>query len=516
MEQDINKLRKMVINPATGEKIDEIEETPIEGADLLYEKARASFLTWGKASINERLEFLRQLRLYMVGHLDEIADMIAKSTGKVAVEALTAEILTVLDAISHTEKHAPDILERKRVSTPLFLFGKKSYIEYKPRGVILIISPWNYPFQLAMIPVISAIAAGNTVILKPSEITPLVGKLIEDLFQKTGFPQDVVQVAHGGKELGAALVQRKPDYIFFTGSVRTGKIIQTEAAKHLIPTTLELGGKDPMIVFNDAPLERAVNGALWGAFTNSGQVCMSIERLYVQKEIYPDFVRKLKEGVNQLRISEDSDGDIGSMTFSGQVDIVKEHVENALADGAKLLTGQTPEQWNRGKGFYIPPMVMVDAKQEMQVVQEESFGPILPVIPFETEEEAIRLANDSAYGLHASIWSSDLKKAKRVASNLIAGNIAINDVIIPVANSNLPFGGTKQSGIGRYHGETGLLTLSHQTSVMLDYGIRKSEVNWYPYQGKYPLFADLIRYYFGRRINWIGFLKSFIGLIKKS
>lgn len=505
-----------VVNPATGEKIGSVDETALERVDELYSHARSAFNNWSGTSVNERIEYLRKLRIYIVDHLDEIAKVISDDTGKLPIEALTADILTVLDSIKHTEKNANKILNKKKVPTPILLLGKKSYIEFKPRGVILIISPWNYPFQLAMVPIISALAAGNTVILKPSEVTPLVGKMIEDLFAQIGFPNGVVQVAHGGKELGAALVKGKPDYIFFTGSVRTGKIIQTEAAKELIPTTLELGGKDPMIVFADAPIERAVRGALWGAFTNSGQVCMSVERLYVERNIYKEFMLKLQEEALKLHSGTSESDDIGSMTFNNQVDIVKEHVEDALANDAKLLTGNQPSKWDTSKGLFLSPMIVVDVKQDAKIIQEESFGPVLPVIPFDLEEEAIQLANDSNYGLNASVFSSDINRAKKVASKLVSGNVVINDVIISVANPYLPFGGAKNSGIGYYHADIGLQTFCLQSSVVVDRGYKKTEVNWYPYKGKYPLFKDLMKSYFGKNLNWFGFLNSYIQLLRKS
>lgn len=505
-----------VVNPATGEKIGFVEETPLNQVGELYGQAKSAFISWGKTSVDERINYLKKLRFYIVNHLDEIARIISDDTGKLPIEALTADILTVLESIKHTEKNAKKILCKRRVPTPILLLGKKSYIEFKPRGVILIISPWNYPFQLAMVPLISALAAGNTVILKPSEVTPMVGKLIADLFDKAGFPKGVVQVGHGGKELGAALVKCKPDYIFFTGSVRTGMIIQAEAAKNLIPTTLELGGKDPMIVFADAPIDRAVRGALWGAFTNSGQVCMSVERLYVERKIYKEFMLKLQEETLKLHTGTNENDDIGSMTFSNQVDIVKEQVEDALANGAQLLTGSPPSKWTTSKGLFLSPMIVTDVDQKSMIVQEESFGPVLPVIPFDTEDEAVQLANDSSYGLNASIFSKDIERAKRVASKLVSGNVVINDVIISVANPYLPFGGAKNSGIGYYHADVGLQSFCQQSSVVVDRGNKKAEVNWYPYKGKYPLFKALMKGYFGPNVNWFLFLSSYLKLLKKS
>lgn len=501
-----------VFAPATGEPIGGLDPTPLDQVCAIYTRGREAFPAWAGLPIDQRLSHLRRLRLLMVEQMEQITTVVAESAGKTKVEAITADIMPVLDAIAHMERHAPKVLVRQKHPTPIVLVGKRSYVEYIPRGIVLVISPWNFPLQLAMIPMLSALAAGNTVVLKPSEVTPMVGRLIEDLFRQAGFPPAVVQVAHGGRELGAALTAGKPDYIFFTGSVRTGKVIATQAAKDLIPTTLELGGKDPMIVFADANLERAVQGAMWGAFTNSGQVCMSVERLYVERPLYERFVVRLVEEVKRLRQGVDLDDDIGSMTFPGQLDVIREHLEDALARGARLLTGAKPSEWEHGKGLFVPPTVLVDVSQEMMIMQEETFGPLLPIIPFDSEDEAIHLANDSRFGLNASVWSSDIAKAERVASRLVAGAVVINHVIITNANHHLPFGGAKESGWGRYHGEIGLRSFCHEKSVMVDRGRQTTELPWYPYRGKYELLYSLFQSYYSARRDLPKFLLSFLRL----
>ncbi|MCL6572413.1 MAG: aldehyde dehydrogenase family protein [Bacillus sp. (in: Bacteria)] len=512
MEAVQEKLK--VIAPATGEQIGEIAETPLKEVNIFYQKGRTAFHQWSTLPVTKRLNFLKKLKEIMVDHMEELAKIVADDTGKVLTDALVADIMPILDGIDHICKHGEKILNRQKVKTPLLLIGKKSFIEYMPRGVVLIISPWNYPLQLAMVPMISALAAGNTVILKPSEVTPLVGKCIEDLFAKAGFPEGVVQVAHGGKKVGAAFTNGKPDYIFFTGSVRTGKIIQEVAARDLIPTTLELGGNDPMIVFADAHLERAAKGAAWAAFTNSGQVCMSAERLYVEKKVYPMFLALLKNEILGLKQGSTPDADVGSMTFPEQIDIVKEQLNDALSKGAWLETGLPPEQWE--KGMFLPLILVTNVNQQMKLLQEESFGPILPVIPFDSEEEAISLANDTVYGLNASVWTKDIKKARRIASRLVTGAVVINDAIISIANHGLPFGGTKQSGIGRYHGDTGLRIFCHEKAIIEDSGWKKSEIHWYPYNGKFPLFLQLFKSYFKTNRNWVQFAKNYLLLLKKS
>ncbi|MFE3973759.1 MULTISPECIES: aldehyde dehydrogenase family protein [unclassified Peribacillus] len=505
-----------VYSPATGEKIAEFVPTPLTSIPDIYKKSRYAFQAWSSLPIKERLLYLKRLRLLMVEKMDEIAEVISKDTGKVKIEALVADIMPTIDAIKHIEKHAVKALSGQRVSTPLMLIGKKSYVHFMPRGTVLVISPWNYPLQLSMVPILNALAAGNTVIAKPSEVTPLVGLCIDNLFHEAGFPVGTIQFAHGGKELGAALTEQKPDYIFFTGSVRTGKMIGEVAAKQLIPTTLELGGKDPMIVLCDANLERAVNGALWGAFTNSGQVCMSVERVYVERSVYKEFLTMLKEKAKSMRQGIQLNDDIGSMTFPAQVDIVAGHLEDALNKGAILETGTSPKEWRTGQTHFIPPTILSNVDHSMKIMKEETFGPVLPVVPFDTEEQVIALANESEYGLNSSVWTMDREKASRIASQLVTGAVTINDVLITVANHHLPFGGAKQSGIGRYHGEHGLKIFCHEKAIMIDKGKKNTEIQWYPYDGKYPRFLSLFQNYFSGKPNWIRFGKEYLQLIKLS
>ncbi len=505
-----------MINPATGETIGEIPATPLEETDEIMRRARKAFTNWQTQPLATRLHVLRRLRHYLIDHLDEAIALIAEDTGKPKVEAITADILTVVDMIRYLEKNATKSLRTRKVKTPLTLIGKKSYVTYQPRGVVLVISPWNYPFQLAMIPVLNALAAGNSVILKPSEVTPRVGEWMAHLFRACRFPDDVVQVAHGGGALGAELVAAGPDYIFFTGSVATGKRIQQEAAKRLIPTTLELGGKDPMIVFRDAPIERAVQGAIWGAFTHSGQVCMSVERLYVERPLYVDFLHALKAELDRLRQADDADSDLGAMTSPSQRHIVHTHIRDAISKGATVAWGSEPEQWPERRGLQLPPTVLTDVTEEMDIAHEETFGPVLSVLPFDDEAEAIQLANDSSFGLNASVWSRDLSKAKRVAAALVSGNVVINDVIVSVANPYLPFGGSKESGIGRYHADVGLKAFCHEKSLLVDPGKKKTEVNWFPYRGKLPLFRTLVASLYGKKRSPLRFVSSYLQLLKRA
>lgn len=504
-----------VYSPSTKQHLGTMKETTSEQIAVMYDEARQAFEMWRKLTVGERMSYVEKLRDVLLSELEKVTDVISSSNGKVKVDALVADIMPVLDFITFLKKDAAAILKRQKAKTPIVFFGKQSYVDYMPRGIVAVISPWNYPFQLTMVPVLSALIGGNTVVAKPSEITPFVGAYMEELFERAGFPKGVIQFAHGGKDAGAAIIEHRPNYIFFTGSVATGKIIAAEAAKHLIPVTLELGGKDPMIVCHDANIERAAKGAVWGAFTNSGQVCMSVERLYVDERVFEPFLTAVKREVALLKQGVDVRDDIGSMTFEKQVSIVKEHVQDALNKGAVLETGKAPDTWT-DETMFIEPMVLTSVTDHMKLIQEESFGPILPIIPFRDEKEAIAKANASIYGLNASVWSSDRDRAERIASELVSGAVIINDVLISVANHHLPFGGAKQSGIGSYHGEQGLRMFCYEKAVMKDPGKKRSELQWYPYEGKYEDFKSLIQSFYGQSKNYPTFLKSFLHLLKKS
>lgn len=484
-------------------------------AQAAFARGRLAFPQWSGLTVKERLQYVRRLRLLIAQRNHEVASVISAATGKPTVEALSTEILVVLEAMRYLEKTAAPTLATRKVGTPLVLFGKKSYVQFKPRGVVLVISPWNVPFQLSMIPVLEALVAGNCVILKPSEVVPAVGELIGRLFGDAGFPEGTVQVVQGDGKTGGLLVEQGPDFIHFTGSVPTGRRIQQVAAERLIPTTLELGGKDPMIVFADANLKRAVHGALWGALCNSGQICMSVERIYVQRPVYDTFVRILAQEMLTLRQSSSADGDIGRMTVPNQVRIVKSHVSQALEDGAQLVSGNRPDEW-RDEDMTIKPVLLLNVKQSMAVMQEETFGPVLPVVPFSTEAEAVQLAGETRFGLSCSVWTQDLTKARRVVECLAVGGATINDVIMAVANPYLPYGGVKEGGIGRYHGEEGLKSFSVETSVVVDSGKREREVNWFPYANKEPYFSLLIANWYGERRKLLGFGRAFLKLLSIS
>lgn len=460
-------------------------------------RARAGGAALSQIPLAERLRLLDALRVVILRRREEIVGRVQQDTGKSRSDALISEIFGVLDNLDWLIHHAPKALADRKEHTPIALMGKRSETWYQPLGTVLVISPWNYPFYQAIVPIACALATGNTVVYKPSEHTPLTG-LVEDLLAEAQIPAGWVQVVYGDGAVGAALVAERPDKIFFTGSTRTGRRIMAQAAEQLIPVELELGGKDAMIVFADANLSRAAAGAAWGALTTTGQSCTSVERLYVQRPVYDAFRDELVRQVQRLvqRIDDDGESDLGAMTTDFQVRIVAEQVADAKARGAAVLTGA---DWD-GASRLIPPMVIDRVSPDMQIAREETFGPLIPLIPFDSEAEAVDLANDSEYGLTASVWSKDQARAKRVARALAVGGVSINNVMATEANPALPFGGTKQSGFGRYKGEHGLHAFCNVKSVLIDKDSKKIEANWYPYTAeKYRLFNGLIDALFGTR-----------------
>lgn len=486
--------------PRTGRALyAEPEATPDQIAEA-YVRARKAQAILAKMSVRERLAEAAKLKRYIVENKELIARRIAEETGKCESDALAIEVFPALDIIDYYQKTAVRALADERASTPLILFGKRSRIYYEPLGTVLIISPWNYPFHLSFVPAISAIIAGNAVILKPSQYTPLRG-IIEDMVEKSGFLADAFQVVYATRRTAQPLIDARPDKIMFTGSVAAGKAVMRQAAELLIPVELELGGKDPMLVFDDVDLGRTVNGALWGAFVNCGQTCTSIERIYVQDTIYDKFVGAMVEKVKKLRIPTDTkseyDGgqlDIGCMTTEAQIETVERQLAEAVAQGATILTGGSRVPGTR----IFPPTIVTNCNHSMSIVKDETFGPVVAVMKFKTEEEAIRLANDSTFALSASVWSRDLVRAQRVARGIYTGNVSINSALATQGNSALPYGGLKDSGFGRYRGRFGLHAFSNIKSVLIDKQKGDPEMYWYPYSPqKFRLLSQLLDALYG-------------------
>jgi len=486
------------VNPATGERIRTYETATDQQISDTFSKARKASHQWKDLSIEKRCSYLKEFRKVIVGRKDEIVEAIKLDTGKPDVEALMSDVLATLTMIKYYEDNAEKILKTEKRKTPTEYPKNGSYVDYIPMGVVAIISPWNYPFQLSVVPTITALAAGNTVVLKPSEITPITGEKIEEFFSKAGFPEGVFQSLQGGGKVGEKMIEEKPDKVFFTGGVETGKKVMEKASDHLIPIELELGGNDAMIVFEDSDLDRAVKGAVYGSLANAGQLCVAVERIYVQESIEEEFTQKILEEIEKIDIGIERDVEMGPMILERQIDVVKNHVEDALEKGADLLTEVRKED------NFLHPIVLSQVTHNMKIMQEETFGPTIPIMSFNDEEEAIELANDTQYGLNASVWTKNKRKAKRVVSQLETGNCYVNDAVKNIGSPYLPFGGVKNSGIGRYHGPEGLKSFTETRSVMINKN-EGNELNWFPYdQELYDDIRDLIDAKHGD----VGFLKK--------
>lgn len=487
---------------------DHPDESDVAAIFARARKSQPGILSW---AVNKRLEFIARLKAVIVARQAHILDRIQAETGKSRTDALTAEIFGTLDHLDYLQKNARKVLADRKVPTPLALMGKQSKIYFEPLGTALIISPWNYPFYQAIVPITLSFVTGNATIYKPSSATPLKG-LVEELLAEAGFDPAWVQVVYGpGSELGARLIDQRPDKIFFIGSQRAGRRIMARAAQHLIPVELEMGGKDPMIVFEDANLERAAAGAVWGAFTNTGQSCTSVEKLFIQESIYDDFKAILVRETLKLTRGTDKDGglDIGPMTTRAQVKVIAGQIADAREKGAALLTGA---DWD-GVSADIPPILVENSKPQMLLNGEETFGPVLPIFAFTDEAEAIRLANSDEFGLSASVWSADGRRADRVARAIVTGNVSINNVMLTEGNHALPFGGAKKSGIGRYKGKFGFYCFANIKSILVDKNSAKMEANWFPYTPrKFRLFTDLTTHIYSPGL-W-SFIKAAVSGLK--
>ncbi len=451
--------------------VPDLDETAVRAA---VARARAVAGTWATLTYAERTRHLLGVRDRLLDRAEEIVEVICAETGKQRAEAVTTELMAVCETIGWYAKNGERVLAPQPVNAGV-MAHKKAWKRFEPMGVIGVISPWNYPFTLSMTPVITALFAGNAVVLKPSEVTPTVGLAIGELFEDDDWG-DLVQVVTGGGATGEALVRSGVDKVVFTGSVRTGKRVMSAAADTLTPVLLELGGKDPMIVCADADLDRAAKGAVWGAFQNSGQTCMSVERVYVDESVKDEFVERVV--LETARIRQDADGgDIGSMTFGPQLDIVERHLADAVDKGAKVLVGGARRDQ---PGLWFEPTVVVDVDHSMQLMTEETFGPVLPIMGVPDADEALRLANDSVYGLNSSVWTEDEQLGTSLANRLQAGNVCINDCIVSYAVAGLPFGGVKESGIGRVHGAEGLREFSNVKSVLSSRVGLPRELWWFP------------------------------------
>jgi acyl-CoA reductase-like NAD-dependent aldehyde dehydrogenase len=490
-----------VENPATGEVIARVPDTTAEQVAELARAARAAQPAWEALGFEGRARILRRAQKWLVDNSERVIETIVSETGKAYEDALIAEVMYAANAFGFWAKHAPSYLADQRIksASPL-LKGKRMVLRYRPLGLVGVIGPWNYPLTNSFGDAIPALAAGNTVILKPSEVTPLTSLLMADALRECGLPDGVFAVATGAGATGAALVDAV-DMIMFTGSTATGKKVMARAAETLTPVSLELGGKDPMVVLADADVERAANAAVYYAMLNGGQTCVSVERVYVEAPVYDEFVAKVTEKARALR-NDRSTGpgtaDVGSMTFPPQVDIVERHVRDAVDKGARVVVGGERGHDGQG-GYWFEPTVLVDVDHTMQCMREETFGPTLPIMKVADAEEAIRLANDSPYGLGGAVFSKDVARGEAVARRIEAGAVCVNDSNVNYTALELPMGGAKASGLGSRHGADGIRKYTQQQALLISRLHPKRDLHMYPYSARMTgVLGKLVRVLYGR------------------
>lgn len=470
-----------VASPAGGAPFARVSLLSAPEAGAAVEAARRAFPAWSAQPFPARARLLDRARALLAEEADAVADLLSREQGKPAGEAHAAEIFPALEALKHLAAHGEDALRETEVlPQTLLLAHKECRLMAVPYGVVLVITPWNYPFSIPLICAATALAAGNTVVLKPAPATTLAGLRVGDLFRRAGLPPGVLNVAATDDAVAGALVQdARVGKIVFTGSVATGKRIMAAAAANLTPVVLELGGKDPAVVCADADLDQAADGIVWGAFMNAGQTCASVERVYVEASVADAFVEKVVARTRALRVGDPARGetDVGPLTLERQRALVEEHVADAVARGAVVRTGGARPD---GEGFFYPPTVLTNVDHGMRVMREETFGPVLPIMAVPDLGEAIRLANDSDYGLTASGWTRSPETARRLQAELQAGVVSVNDCVSSFGEPTAPWGGVKASGVGRTHGLAGLREMVQVKYVSRDTA-RGPKLWWYPY-----------------------------------
>jgi aldehyde dehydrogenase (NAD+) len=443
------KLTKLEVrNPSTNELLATLPVHKAEDVNAAVVRARRAFEVWAALSFGERRAHLLDYRREIVRRMDDFLNIVQRENGKPKND-VASELLLVTSHLTHAANRAEHVFRSRRVSSGM-LPTFRSTVSYHPLGVIGVIGPWNYPLFTPMGSIAYALAAGNAVVFKPSEYTPLSGKLLVECAQAAIPVPDLVQLITGYGETGSALARAKVDKLAFTGSPATGRRVMAAAAENLTPVLMELGGKDAMIVAADADVKRAASAAVFGAFTNSGQACISIERVYVADSVYQPFVDEVVALARSIRVGTGEDAHYGAMTMEKQIDIVREHLKDALDKGAKALIGGLDSI----KGRFIDPVVLVDVTPDMKVMSEETFGPILPIARVSTGDEAVRLANEGKYGLGSSVFAK--KDGQRLAAAVRSGMTSINSVIAFAGIPALPFGGVGDSGFGRIHGDEGM------------------------------------------------------------
>ena len=469
-------------NPATGDLVGTVETiTPDDVQGVVDEVAEVQPF-WGQLMPDDRGRYLREAADVLLDELDELAELLTREQGKPRVESYTMELLPTVDLLHWCADNGPEILADERIPFPqLFLKTKRSFFSYEPIGVVGVIAPWNYPWSIPFGEVAIALMSGNGVVLKPASLTPLIGERIQKTFERAGLPEGLVRTVHGGGAIGAALCESSVGKIFFTGSVEVGRGVGETCGRLLKGSVLELGGKDPQIVCADADLANAVSGAVWGGFANAGQTCSGIERTYVVEEVADRFLEGVVRETERLTVGDPLEWttEIGPMVSPEQADLVTELVDDALAAGAERLAGG-PREVEGYPGRFIAPTVLAGVEPEMRIMREEIFGPVLPITVVADEAEALHLANDSNFGLGASVWTTDRQKGERMARQIESGMVWINDHSFSHGACQCAWGGVKESGVGRSHSKFGFYECVDVKTVVWEPGLTR-DLWWQPY-----------------------------------
>lgn len=469
-----------VKNPATGA---EIGTVPIETPAAVHakmERVRAAAQRWAAVSVEARCEKIARAAAIAGARVDALAESLSAENGKPRVEAAFLDVGSGLAVMNYFAKNGPRILKPKPLRLAIARH-RRSYLAYQPRGVVGVITPWNFPFFMPASDVSMSLVAGNGVLLKPSERTPLSALALKACLDEAGIDPDLVQVVTGLGETGQALIDARPDHVIFTGSVAVGRAVGVACAERMLSYTLELGGKAPAVVLEDARIDRTVRALLWGGFANAGQICASIERVYVVGDGYERIVGAVAEAASALRVGDASAGDVdlGALTMPTHAAHLEALVDDAKAKGARVLSGGHRQP---GAGAFFLPTVLADCTHDMRVMREESFGPLLPFMRVADEAEAVRLSNDSALGLGGYVFGADTVRARAVAEQLEVGSVMVNDVLSHAGMPDMPWGGIKSSGFGFVRSDDGLRGLCHARHVNYDLmPALAADPYWFPY-----------------------------------
>src|SRR3954464_10979953 len=471
-------------NPATGELIGAVETLKPDQVQAVVDDVAEVQPFWAQLTLGDRSRYLRRAADVLVEEVDEIAELLTREQGKPITESYTMEVVPTIDVLHWCAQAGPKILADEPIGMGQALFlSKKAKFSYEPHGVVGVIAPWNYPWSIPFDEVAMALMAGNGVVLKPASLTPLLGERIRETFEKAGLPEGLVRVVHGGGAIGSALCESTARKIFFTGSVEVGRKVGELCAQRLKGSVLELGGKDPQIVCADSALPNAISGCVWGGFANAGQTCSGIERTYVVKEVADRFIDGVTRRASELSLGDpmEWETEIGPMVSEDQYGVVSELVDDALANGADRVAGG-PRDLPGFTGKFIAPTVLAGVEDDMRIMKEEIFGPVVPIIVVDSEEEALRRANDSNFGLGASVWTKDRAKGERMARRIESGMVWINDHSYSPGAMQCSWGGVKDSGLGRSHSKFGLYECVNVKMVAWEPGLTR-DFWWQPYDG---------------------------------